>query len=184
MGLPAGLPVAADVDGTLLVLPARTSPMELIGHLAGGSWWDILRLMDGDLTLWSRLADPFDRFGVVAAARVVHEVMAAVTGYSWYTACALASAAAADWPAFDGLCAYRGFDPWSAPIARTLALVHHLLRQQCETPGERARLEFELAGPDAEDGNDARALAAERRMAAAWAAAFNSDGTAKAQLTA
>lgn len=169
----------------MVVLRADADPVELIGHLAAGSWWDILRMMDRDLHLWERLSDPFDRFGVVAAARVVQSVVAAVTGYSWHVACALAGAAVADWNGFDGLAAYRGFDPWTAPVSRTLALVHHQLRAQCSTPGELARLEYDLAGPEPENPEDeARALAAERRMAASWAAAFNPDGTSKKPLTA
>lgn len=176
MAIPAGFPVTVDVDGYDLELGGEADPSEVIEALAGGDWWAVLLLLDAERHLWGRISDHADRFSVVQANRLLKQVVQVATGYPWFTSCLLAAHAAADWQGFDGLCAYRGFDPWSEPVPRTLAIVHHLLRSACDTPGEHARLEFELAGPEEQSE---RGRAQERAIGAEWAAWFNPDGTAK-----
>lgn len=181
MAMPAGFPVTADVDGYELELGAEAEPAEVIARLAAGDWWELLRLLDPEQHVWSRISDYADAFSVAQAEGLLRDVVQVATGYPWFASCRLAAHALADWQAFDGLCAYRGYDPWSAPVPRTLAMVHHLLKSACQTPGESARLEFELAGPEEESE---RGRAQERAIGAEWAAWFNRDGTHKKGSTA
>lgn len=176
MGLPARLPILAEVDGEEFALPAGTDPLAVLEALAAGSWWAVFRLMDTEETLGARLADHRDRFSLVQARDLAKGVAEALTGYRWHTACVLAASAVRSWSEFDGLCAYRGFDPWSAPVARTLAMVHHCLMAGCKDDVERAYLAYQLDGEEAvSDGGHLASL--ESSNFAEWNAAFGPDGT-------
>lgn len=182
MGIPARLPVVADVDGAEVELCADLDPLAFLDALGRASWWSVFELIDADQVLGARLADRRDPFTVVQAREIATGVVEAVTGYPWYTACALAGAAVSSWNEFDGLAAYRGFDPWSAPVARTLALAHHCLTLGCKDDVERALLAYRLAGPEA-DETDTTAGEQMAQLEASnfgeWAAAFEPDGSLK-----
>lgn len=182
MGVPARLPIFAEVDGTEVVLRAGVDPLVLIIALSRGSWWDLFAMMDADDELSARLADPRDPFALTQARELAIGVAEALCGYPWYTACSLAATALVEWQEFDGLAAYRGFDTWSAPVGRTLALVHHCLSLGCKDDVERALLAYRLAGPEADES----ATPAGEQMAqleasnfGEWAAAFDADGSLK-----
>lgn len=181
MAIPARLPVFADVDGVEVELPAGLDPLVLIEAISRG-WWAVFRLIDSDDVLARRLASPRDGFGLAQARQLARGMVEAVTGYPFYTASSLAATAVSSWTELDGVAAYRGFDPWSAPAARTLALVHHCLMIGCKDDVGRAYMAYQLAGPEAEEiGNPASPMAAiESSNFAEWAAAFEEDGTLKA----
>jgi len=159
--IPTRGPVTVEIDGDEYELGAGVDPLRLIEVLAGSDWWEAFLLIDDGWLLVARVADRHDAFTVAAAKSVTVAVVEEMTGFSWFTSCALAATAASSWSEFDGLCAYRGFDPWSAPVARTLAFVHHCLLTSCADEAERARMIYKLSGAEAADA----ALAAGARAA-------------------
>lgn len=178
MPLPARLPLVAEVDGHAVELPADTDPLELIEALARGSWWRLFEVIDAEGALRARLSNPRDAFALSQARQLAVGVAEAVTGYRWHAACKLAATMVADWQGFDGLCAWRGFDPWSEPLARSLAMVHHCLFTGCKDEVERAYLAYELDGPDVDEaqGGSSRMAALEAATVSEWQAAFGPDG--------
>lgn len=170
--------VLADVDGHVVELTDRDDPMGLIESLGTGDWWRVFCMIDADGVLFTRLNDRDDGFSVAGALGLVRSMCEALTGYRWYTACSLSATAVSDWSAFDGLAAWRGFDPWEAPVSRSLALVHHCLKSSRETPGDVARLEYQLAGPEAESDPSVGSAKLEAAAFSEWSAYFTEDGTA------
>ena len=193
MPIPTGGPVTIEIDGDDYELAAGLDPLRLIEALAGRDWWEVFLIIDAGWLLVPRVADLYDDFTVATAKAVTVAVVEQLTGLSWFTSCALAATAASSWVEFDGLCAYRGFDPWSAPIARTLAFVHHCLMTSCTDDAERARMVYRLSGAEAADaalaagvqgaitsGRPDPAMARlEAESVAQWQAAFGPNGELK-----
>jgi hypothetical protein len=176
MPLPARLPIYAEVDGEEFALSAGTDPLSIIEALASGSWWQMFKMIDSEQRLARRLTDPRDAFGLAQARELAVGIAEAVTGYAWYACCRLAATITTDFAGFDGIAAYRGFNPWSEPVARSLALVHHCLSMGCQDDVERAYLAFQLEGPQAAaQGSNLAQL--ESAGFAEWQASFGPDGT-------
>jgi len=180
LGIPARS-AQADVDGHLVELSDFADPPGIIESLGTGDWWRLFCMIDQpDHELYRRICDRRDGFDAAAALSLTRVLVETLTGYPFFTACSLAATAVSDWATLDGMAAYQGFDPWTAPVARTLAFVHHCLKTSRDTPGDLARLEHQLAGPEADEDRprapDSSLARAEASMVNEWLGYFGDGG--------
>lgn len=146
---PAALPLTYRLDGAELHL-LGADPVRLLHLLATGDWPAILPGLlddDGRYAIAVRLYDPDDHLDLDHVWRAACIVGGAIAGTTpanpdadaaagWWPATRLASLAVHNWMLFDGWAGRRGFDPWAAPLHRTIALAWQFAVEHRPVEGE------------------------------------------------